>query len=115
MSLRGLLTLPVEILPYEEGTVDEYNDAAPTFGEPVQVLGYFERTSNNQDNEDTNDRETALSRLLLVLPPETQISYKDRVRISGNTYEIDGTVNEVWHPRQRRVHHKEANLIFVEG
>lgn len=111
MTLRGLLTLPIEILPYEEDARDEYNDPTPGFGDPVDELGYFEQTS---EDEETEDRETAVSGGLLVLRPEAVLSHKDRIRISGNVYEIDGTVNEVWHPRQKIVHHKEAVLKFIE-
>lgn len=112
MTLKRLLNRPIEILPYQEGEVDEYNDSAPEYGDAVEVLGYFEQTA---EDEDTQDRETSASDGLLVLPADSSLTYKDRVRVAGTTYEVDGTVNEVWNPRRQIVNHIEARLRRIEG
>lgn len=111
MSFSGLLTQTVEILPYDETGVDDYNDPAPDFGDPISSPAYLEK---RQSNEDNRDRETAVSGWLLFLPASAAIDYRDRVRYGDMTFEVDGTINEVWNPRTASVHHIEVDLALVE-
>lgn len=114
MGVERLLTQTVEILPFLEGAVDDYNDPAPGYGSAVEVQAYLERRDERADAEDNRDRETAVSTWLLVVPASAALTYRDRIVYAGNTYEVHGTVNDVWNPRLRRVSHKEADLRLVE-
>lgn len=114
MSFARLLTQTVSILPFEQDGVDEYNDPDPTFGDPVEAKAYLEKLER-QDSEETRDRETAVSRWRLYLLPTTAIGHRDRVLYDGLTFEVHGSVNEVWNPRTRRTHHIEADLNLLEN
>lgn len=114
MTLERLLTQTIEILPYEESAVNEYNDPEPGFGDPVEVQGYLEKRDTSGKQEETIDRETAVSRWLLVVGPTAPLGHRDRIAYDGETYEVDGTVHRVWNPRMRRVHHLEAELRRIE-
>lgn len=111
MSLTSLLTQDVQILPFEEGAVNEYNDPTPSFGDPVDVKAYVEKRGGDEELE---DRETAVSRWLLVLGPGALLDHRDRIVYDGQVFQVDGTVDEVWNPRTASVHHIEADLTLVE-
>lgn len=109
------MTQSIQILPYDEGATDAHNDPVPDFGDPVPVNGYIERKNIRTDAELTDDRETPISRWLLVLPNTAELGYKDRVAYDGHTFEVEGTVDKIWNPRTESVHHIEATLKLVEG
>lgn len=55
----------------------------------------------------------AVTRDVLRLPIDTDITAYDRVVVDGITYEVDGKPRRVWTPRG--AHHLKVNLRAVEG
>lgn len=79
----------VTILRGAPGGRDEYDDPIESAVErrDVQSLGVAPRTS---DESRANGRNGVVVGLLLYLPPGTDITYTDRVEISGVVYEVEG-------------------------
>lgn len=61
------------------------------------------------------DRETLVTDLLLLLPPEADLEATDLLAIDGTTYEVVGLPNAVWHPWAGTLDHHEAHLRKVTG
>lgn len=112
--IERLFTQDLEILPFTEDAVDGYNDPQPAFGDAVEVRGYIEQRTDLSTDEETRDRETAVSLWRLFLPAGTVVGHRDRIEYDGQVFAVHGTVNEVWNPRTRRVHHLELDLQLIE-
>lgn len=108
---RGMLTQPIEVLPYEEGERDRYNDVTPSFGDPVSYRGYLEQTAAT---EIVVDRDTLVSSWLLILPPHAELTAKDHVVSGVKTYEVVGEPWRVRDPMTRRTDHVEARLELID-
>lgn len=113
MSLARLANQEVEILPFDEGATDEYNNPTPTWPEENvrKTTGWLEQIG---ERENTDDRNTQITEWTLVIAdPDAELGGRDRVRIDGITYEVIGPPRGPRTPRGR--HHLEVRLRHVDG
>lgn len=92
---------------------DRYGDDALDWenaGE-TQTVGWFNDTSAT---EVIDGRDALVSHWHLYLPPSADITGRDRVRIAGVLYEVDGPISTASRPG-KGVHHLECHLLLVEG
>lgn len=91
MSLSTLLTEPVTILRYQEGTVDDYGNPTSTWIDVGVVNGRMEQRSGE---ERTIDGNVLTSDWVLYLPASTEVHGRDRVSDRfGRTFEVTGPSN----------------------
>lgn len=64
--------------------------------------------------EVVDGRDALVSHWHLYLPAGTAITGKDRVRIDGQLYEVDGPISTASRPG-KGVHHLECHLLLVKG
>lgn len=111
MSLATLLVRDVDILTAGIRT-DAYGDTQLDWTAPttVTVKGWLGPAISF---EDLNGRDATVSTFPLTLPEGTPITARNRVRIEGRTYEVDGEPNFAWTPRGE--HHVEVAVKVVVG
>jgi hypothetical protein len=111
MSLATLLVRDVDVIT--AGTVtDVYGDPQPdwTTATEISTVGWLAQASSI---EVLDGRDATSSTLTLTLPAGTPVTARDRVRIDGRLYELDGEPNSAWTPRGE--HHIETALRIVVG
>lgn len=110
MSLDQLLTTPVTIITPGSMTSTRYNSQLPdwTFPDEVDTIGWLTELSTT---EVLDGRDTVLTGWRLFLPAGTTITAVDRVRIDGDTFDVDGQPHSATTPNGE--HHIEVNLTRV--
>lgn len=110
MSLRSLLTQTVTVQTHTAGADDVFGNQADTFPSSRTYRARLEQTA---EDEQVVDRDTLRTDWLLILPPEAQISGRDRVVADGVTFEVVGPPAVQRTPRGP--HHIEARLTVVDA
>lgn len=70
--------------------------------------------SDGSSSEIIDGRDALVSSFRLYLPPDADITGRDRFRKNGITYLVDGAITTAARPG-KGVHHLEAALKLVEG
>lgn len=89
-------TWAVDVLPYVGSVKDDFGntvDAWATTPVPTPVFGWAPAGSS----ESNVSRHTVTTDLELYAPPEFAVDPRDRIRILGVTYEIEGEVEDFTH------------------
>lgn len=109
--LRSLLVRDVDILTAGV-RVDAYGDPQPDWTAPTVTAtkGWLGPASSF---EDLNGRDATTTTFPLTLPIDTPVTARDRVRIDGRIYQVDGEPSRSWTPRGE--HHVEVALKVVDG
>lgn len=102
--IRHLLTQTITILNRTTGADDDWGRPGETWPEPgTDVPGRFELSA---PDEDTDEQDVQIGRHRLILMPDVTLSGRDRVRVDGTLYEVDGP--PIVHRTPRGPHHIEA-------
>jgi head-tail adaptor len=113
MSIDGFYTLDVTVLRAGAGT-PKYGNATLDWTDPSMTMTSGWLAQHTSAEPVTTGRTTAvITDSVLFLPPETDITERDRVEVDGRTYAIDGVPVKARTPRG--VHHLEVKLRAVEG
>lgn len=109
-----LRNLPHEVTIIRAGAgTDEYGNAVEGWATATEttVRGWLQQTTS--DEEAQNDREVSVTRYRLFLGPDADLRARDRVRVNGVVYSIDG---EPEYARSlNRVRYVAAGLERREG
>lgn len=87
---------PVDVLPYVGEAEDSHGNPVDTWA-TVPVRRFVYGWAPAGTNEDNASRHTVVSDLELFAPPEFTLDPRDRVRILGQTYEVQGGVEDFNH------------------
>lgn len=111
MGLSTLMTRTVTI-SHPGIHVDAYGDTQRdwTTATEVDTVGWLAYSSSI---ENLDGRDATSTMLSLTMPAGTAIGARDRVRIDGRTYEVDGEPTSAWAPRGE--HHIECRLVVWDG
>lgn len=112
MSLARLMTDTGTIVRAATAT-DRYNGTTLDWANATEVdtLCWL---SEGGTQEVIDGRDTLVSDFKLYLPPEADITGRDRFRKDGVLYLVDGAIQRAARPN-RGVHHQECKLLLVEG
>ena len=86
----------IDVLAYNGTTEKEYGNEVPSWQTlPVQKRVYCWAPAGT--NESTASRQTVTADLVVYVPPEFTLDPRDHVRILGQTYEVQGIVEDYNH------------------
>lgn len=107
MSIDNLFTTTVTIVTPATVTSTRYNSERPDWDHPSEVdaIGWLTELSTV---EVLDGRDTVVSGWRLFLPAGTAITARDRVRIDGDTFDVDGQPHSATSPAGE--HHIEVTL-----
>lgn len=104
----------VTVLRAGPPTEDEFGNAVPGWAAARRTqLPAVVNPMAWSATEDTRQRDTTMTRWRVFLPPNSDVTYLDRVEWDGITLEVDGEV-ERWR-RRGREHHVELIVKRVQG
>lgn len=111
MTIEGFFVRDVTIVRAGV-TTDRYGNESTDWSAAASwaTKGWLARADQSEDQD---GRDALISGWVLRLPVGTDITGRDRVRVDGTTYELDGPPNRPWTPRGE--HHVRCRLRLVEG
>lgn len=86
----------VDVLPYIGEVEDEYGNTVDAWADtpvPTPVYGWGPAGTN----ESNASRHTVTADVELLAPPDFTVDPRDRIRILGKTYEVQGDVEDFNH------------------
>lgn len=113
-TLRAdLLTTPVTVLRGQR-VADRYGHDRIDWTAPdrTDTVGYLH---HGTATEKTSDRDTQTAAATLFLPPDVDITGRDRVEVAGHVWGVVGPPERVIPPGSATEHHVEVALRYVEG
>lgn len=112
MSLERMMTDTGTIVRAPKVS-DRYNGTALDWDNATEVdtLCWL---SGGGTTEVIDGRDTLVTDFKLYLPPDADITGRDRFRKDGVLYLVDGAIQSAGRPN-RGVHHLECKLLLVEG
>lgn len=111
MSLATLMVRTVTVITAGTRT-DAYGDPQPNWATATEatVPGWL---ATSTSIETLDGRDATSTSLTLTVPAGTAVTARNRVRIDGRTYEVDGEPRSAWTPRGE--HHIEMLLVVWDG
>lgn len=113
MNLARLLTRPLVVYTPTTGTSrNEYGRLEPGAATSVTVNGYIEPANTSEVDV---GQQTAPARWWAALPAGTAVAPTSRITVpdSGQSFEVDGAVEQKWNPRRRRIEFVRVELAEV--
>ena len=106
-------TQTVEVIPYETTGLDSYGNPVEGYGAPVETLVYGWAPGGSQELTGWQSQVTA--DLALYAPADFTVGSRDRVRVLGETYDVEGVVEDFNHGPFGWAPGVRVNLRRVEG
>jgi hypothetical protein len=94
-------------------TTDRYGDTVLSWTSPTVEDTKVWLAQNSATEPQGEGRDPLVTDLVLFLPTGTTIDGRNRVRIDGTTYTVEGRPRDAWTPGGS--HHLEVNLQEVAG